>query len=192
MRIPESIESERVVVRPFRDEDLAAYLDFMTDERVTRHLLLDPEQKTESGARALFDYVRQSYATEDPVWALAIVTEADGFIGSCGISPVDGTIFECYYSLLPKHWGRGYATEATRALLGYLFRNTAVTEIRAYMSLDNPNSPGVADRVGMSRKGLQTHHGFGNEALLYSITKQEWESQQHCWPAFKGPRPFNS
>jgi RimJ/RimL family protein N-acetyltransferase len=179
MRIPEYIESERVAVRPFRDEDLAAYLDFMTDERVTRHLLLEPEQKTETGARALFDYVRQSYATEEPVWALAIATEADGFIGSCGISPIDGTIFECYYGLLRKHWGRGYATEATGALLGYVFRNTSVSEIRAYMSPHNPNSPGVAARVGMSRKGLQMRPGFGNEGLLYSITKQEWESQHH-------------
>ena len=179
MQIPKSIQSNRLVIRPFRHEDLDSYLDFMTDEQATRYLLFEPEEKTHAGARALFDFLRQSYETDEPIWALTIATEAEGFIGSCGISPIDGTIYECYFGLLPKHWGCGYATEATRALLEYLFSKTAVTEIRAYMSPNNPNSCGVAERIGMRRNGIQIHPGFANEGLLYSITKQEWESQQH-------------
>jgi len=179
MRIPGSIRSERVLIRPFGDEDLAGYLAFMTDAEATRYLLLEPEQKTQAGARALFDLVVQSYDTDEPIWALAITTEADGFIGSCGIAPVDGTIFECYFSLLPAHWGQGYATEAIRALLAYVFGNTPVTEIRAYMNPQNSNAPGVAERVGMHRKGPHVHPSFGNEGLLYAVTKEEWESQQH-------------
>ncbi len=176
MQIPAQIDAERLVVRPFRDEDIAAYLEFMTDEEATRHLLLESAQKTESGARTLFDFVRQSYATDEPVWALAIATEAAGFIGSCGISLISGTVFECYYSLLPRHWGNGYATEALRALLGHVFMSTPVTEMRAYMSPANPRSAGVAERIGMVRKGLQVHPQFGNRGLLYVITKDEWKA----------------
>ena len=156
MQIPREIRSERVVVRPFQSDDLTPYLAFMTDPTATRYLMLEPEQKTESGAKTLFDYVVQSYATDEPIWALAIATEAEGFIGSCGMSPIEGTVFECYYSLLPRHWGQGYATEAACALLDHLFSSTNISEVRAYMSPSNPNSAGVAQRVGI------TDHGIGD------------------------------
>ena len=175
MQIPSEIRSERVMIRPFRSVDLTPYLAFMTDPGATRYLMLEPEQKTESGAKRLFDYVVQSYATDEPIWALAIATETGGFIGSCGISPIEGTVFECYYSLLPVHWGHGYATEATFALLNYLFTDTNITEIRAYMSPSNPNSAGVAQRTGMTDHGIRKHPGFGNEGLMYSITKKQWQ-----------------
>lgn len=174
MKLPALISADRFVVRPFLEADMAAYLEFMLDPEATRYLLLEPEQKTEAGARALFDFVRRSYETDEPVWALAIATEADGFIGSCGVSPIEPTIYECYYSLLPRHWGRGYATEATAALVGHLFSETPLTEIRAYMSPDNPNSAGVARRVGMQFRGPATHPAFGNEGVLYAITKEHW------------------
>lgn len=43
MRIPESIKAERVVIRPFQDQDLAGYLDFTTDAEATRYLLLQKD-----------------------------------------------------------------------------------------------------------------------------------------------------
>jgi RimJ/RimL family protein N-acetyltransferase len=175
MHLPDVIHAERVSIRPFREEDLTAYLEFMTDPRATRYLMLEPEQQTPAGARALFNLVRQSYQTAEPIWALAIATDADGFVGSCGISSLEDTIVECYYSLLPKYWGRGYATEALRALLDYVFTHTVVTEVRAYMSPANPNSFGVAERVGMERRGLHRHPLFENEGLLYVLTKEAWQ-----------------
>ena len=51
MKIPDAIQSERVVIRPFREEDLAAYLRFMTDPDATQYLLLELEQKTKTGAQ---------------------------------------------------------------------------------------------------------------------------------------------
>lgn len=199
MQIPREIRSQRLVVRPFRSCDLRPYLEFMTDPSATRFLMLEPAQKTESGAKALFDYVMQSYATSEPVWALAIADEADVFIGSCGISPITGTVFECYYSLLPQHWGKGYATEATCALLDYLFTQTNTTEVRAYMSPSNPNSAGVAQRAGMTDHGIQKHPGFGNEGCMYLITKEQWRRRVANAPTTPQPsvtrlatRPGNS
>jgi ribosomal-protein-alanine N-acetyltransferase len=182
MQIPDTIKTERVFIRPFQDEDLSAYLEFMTDEEATRYLLLEPSQKTEACARALFEFVKLSYTTEEPIWALAVATEAGGFIGSCGISPIDETVFECYFSLLPKYWGQGYATEATRALLDYLFRNIPLAEVRAYVSPLNLKSAGVAERVGMKCLGIQTHPGFGKEGVLYAVTKEEWEELRNPQP----------
>lgn len=178
IKLPSQITTERLIIRPFHDGDRTAYLDFMTEERATRYLVFTPEQKTEAGALQLFDFITDSYASDDPIFAYAIALPDDRFIGSLGISqlpgishlPPDG-VYECYYSLLPRYWKQGYATEATRALFDYCFEHDAVREIRAYMSPDNPDSAGVAERAGMRYQGLQTHPVFGNQGLLYTLTR---------------------
>lgn len=177
--LPPFIESERLVIRPFKDEDRDAYLAFMTDSEATRYLLFTDDQRTEEGAGALLDAVRGSYATEDPIFAYAIALKDDTFIGSCGLSELGGPErLECYYSLSPAHWGRGYATEATAALLRYCFEHDGVEEVWAYMSPDNPNSAGVAERVGMVDRGVLEHPVFGNRGRAYVMTRRAVEEPE--------------
>jgi len=177
MRIPDEIRTERLVIRPFRDADTAGYLEFMTDPRATRYLSVEPEQKTAAGARTLLDLVRGSYESDHPVWALAIEASPRGFVGSCGVAPVEDPVFECYYSLLPRYWGCGYATEAAVGLLGYLFEETAIREIRAYMGAENWRSAAVADRIGMRFLGVRAHPHFGKPGLLYVVTREQWQAR---------------
>jgi ribosomal-protein-alanine N-acetyltransferase len=177
--IPEAIISERLVIRPFVEDDLDRFLDFMTDPKATRHLSLEANQRTEAGATALFEFVCSSYSSNDPVWALAIATESDGFIGSCGVSPIEESICECYYSLLPGHWGKGYATEAARALVDYLFENFQLDEIRAYVSPKNPKSGNVAQRLGMEDRGMEIHPGFDLRGRMFSLTRNNWRTDRH-------------
>jgi RimJ/RimL family protein N-acetyltransferase len=90
------------------------------------------------------------------------------------VSPVEEPVLECYYGLLPRHWGHGYATEAAAALLGYLFANTAVPEVRAYVSAENFRSAKVAARLGMRFLGRQAHPIFGRPGLLYVMPRELW------------------
>ena len=173
MKLPDAIDTDRLIIRPFRQEDIDGYLLFMTDERATRYLMFTDEQKTEEGARQLFSAVVDSYASDKPIFAYAVTLRDNRFIGSCGISEVSANgVFECYYSLLPNYWGKGYATEAAEALIQYCFDHYPIYEIRAYMSPENPDSSGVAERVGMAYQGIQIHPLFGNEGKVYSITKE--------------------
>ena len=105
------INTDRLIIRPFRQDDLAGFICYMTDERVTRYLDFSEEQRTESGASELLTAVTDSYASESPLFAYAVTLKDGTFVGSCGIMdlPEGGTI-ECYYGLLYDHWGRGYAT----------------------------------------------------------------------------------
>jgi RimJ/RimL family protein N-acetyltransferase len=178
MRVPDAITTDRLRIRPFRARDLPGYLRFMSDPESTRYLLLTEEQKTEAGATELFEFVRESYESDEPIWALAIADKRDQFVGSCGVSKVEDGVFECYYSLLPACQGRGYATEATRALMDYLFEHSGMAELRAYMSPENPRSAGVARRLGMTCRGTNDHPLHGTKGLLYSISREEWKDQE--------------
>lgn len=174
MNLPESIETERLLIRPFRLEDFESYLEFMTDERATRYLLFNDDQKTVEGARELLDFIIQSYQSDEPVFAYAIALKNHQFIGSCGISAVaEGGVYECYYSLLPRHWGQGYASEAMQALVEYCFDRLDITEMRAYIQPDNKQGIEVARRIGMQASSNQRHPLFGIESRLFILTKSD-------------------
>ena len=70
----------------------------MTDERVTRYLAFTDKQKSDEGARDLFNMVVASYDSESPIFAYAVTLNDGTFVGSCGIMilPEDGVV-ECYY-----------------------------------------------------------------------------------------------
>jgi RimJ/RimL family protein N-acetyltransferase len=87
-------------------------------------------------------------------------------------SEIESAVYECYYSLLPRYWGNGYATDATRALVHYCFENYPIDEVRAYMSPENPASAAVAQRVRMTCLGIHEHPLSGNRGKVYSITRE--------------------
>ena len=169
MKIPEKLTTERLIIRPFDKSDKDKFLEFMDDKEATKYLNFTEEQKTPEGASQLFDYILQSYDTEEEVFSLAIERKGMGYVGSCGISPIDDGIYECYYSLNREYWGNGYATEAMEKLLDYCFNELKIDELRAYMSPDNPYSSSVAENIGMEYQGVEVHPVFENEGKMYTI-----------------------
>lgn len=170
MRVPQSLVTDRLIIRPFIIEDLEAYLTFMSDEECTRHLMITEDQRTVEGATELFNTVRESYASEQPVFAYAIAEQgSDRFLGSCGLTPIEGNeVLECYYSLLREHWGEGYATEATEALLEYAYDVIGANEVHAWMSSENERSLRLVRRLGFEDRGTQIHPLFGVEGRLFA------------------------
>lgn len=173
MQLPEVIETERLLIRPLQPKDLPSFLEFMLDEMATEYLTFTEEQKTEEGAKALFRKVVDSYSSSEPILALAIVDKEEGyFMGSCGVSPLEEEgVVECYYSLLPKYWGMGFATEAAKALVNYFLGLEEVKVVKAFVSPNNPRSIHVAERVGMQGLGAATHPLSGLEGLMYEKRK---------------------
>ncbi|MCB0559519.1 MAG: GNAT family N-acetyltransferase [Lewinellaceae bacterium] len=171
MQLPAVIESERLLIRPFQSRDLPFFLEFMLDEMATEYLAFTEEQKTEAGARALFWEVLDSKQANNPIIALAIVDKENGvFMGSCGISPLgEKGVYECYYSLLPKYWGMGFATEAAKALVGHFLSLEEVEVVKAFVSPGNPRSIHVAERIGMAPMGEAKHPVSGMEGLVYEM-----------------------
>jgi RimJ/RimL family protein N-acetyltransferase len=175
MKLPPTIETARLIIRRHLSEDLEPFTEFMTDEEATRFLDFEPEQKTPEGVRDLLDFVIASYDSSDPVFALAIIDKETGvFMGSCGLSPLtDGEGVECYYSLLPKYWGWGFATEASLAMLYYAFEELKLPKVVAHMSEENTKAWRVALNLGMSDMGPCNYKGMPG-CRRFEITIAEW------------------
>lgn len=153
------IVTDRLVIRRFEPSDLTGYLEFMLDEDSTKYLAFEAEQKTEAGATGLFNYVVDAYDADEPMHAYAIADRSTNkYVGSCGFAPYEADVVECYYCVNPGFRGRGFAVEATHALVNKL---TSLVEVRAYCHPENHAAHAVARQCGMHHQGTAVHRASG-------------------------------
>jgi len=160
---PIPLETERFIIRRFQPKDFNAFLEFMLDDESTQYLAFGDEQKTDDGAKALFDFVCSSYESDSPVHSYAIAEEGR-YVGSCGFAPYDEGIYECYYSVNKTERGKGVATEVTKAIAQVLSKTV---EVRAYCHPKNYAAHAVVKKAGFIHNGLSLHKNFRIESELF-------------------------
>jgi len=143
------IETERLLIRPWRDEDREPFWTMACDQRVMEYL--PPLTRAESNSG--IDRMMALQAEHGHVfWALERKAEGD-FIGFCGIMPPRSPIFEheIGWRLAHHAWGQGFAREAAEASLAWAWANLSVPAIMAITNLANTRSWGLMERLGMVR-----------------------------------------
>lgn len=149
------IETERLIIRPWRDEDRADYLATCNTEAVTANL---GGPASIEDVDAGLERIRKSQ--EDNgfcFWALE--RKADGaFLGYCGLkvtnlpgTPVADDV-EIGWRLPEDAWGQGYAQEAAKAVLNWAWTNLDVGRIVSFTIPTNRASQRAMERIGMQRR----------------------------------------
>ncbi len=179
IKIPERLETDRLYIRPFIDKDWEPFFSFMRDEKATQYLSFIAEQKTYKGAEELFNMIIDRYGKENQIFVMAVIRKSDDqYVGAIGLMPVEGsTDVEVFYTLLPKYWGKGYATEATHRLFAYVFSESDVQRIVASIFPANEASEKVAERVGMAYKGFVMRKLQGGRVKLYTLSREQFFSR---------------
>jgi [ribosomal protein S5]-alanine N-acetyltransferase len=95
--------------------------------------------------------LRESYT-----WKI-VIKDSDEFIGLAGMSLSCDKykLGEIYYKLLPSHWGKGYATEVSKALIKSGFEDMHLHKVEAGVATENIRSVRVLEKSGMTREGLR-------------------------------------
>jgi len=116
---------------------------------------MSPSQKAEVSADWLA--LVESATWADPwIHGFALVQRTDdAVVGSCGFKgpPTPDGVVEIAYGVAPEYQGRGYATEAARALVSYAFSNSKVQVIRAHTLAEANASTRVLAKCGFRRIG---------------------------------------
>jgi RimJ/RimL family protein N-acetyltransferase len=148
-----TIQTPRLLLRDWRDEDLAPFAAMNADP-VVMEFFPKPLDRAESDAAVA--RIRDHFASRGfGLWAVEVPGVAD-FIGFVGLAVPR---FEAHFTpcveigwrLARSHWGRGYATEAARATLAFGFRDLALDEIVSFTTTANLRSRAVMERIGMTR-----------------------------------------
>jgi RimJ/RimL family protein N-acetyltransferase len=168
-----TLETERLILRPFRESDFEAYAAMCADAEVMRYIgpgqPLSREDAWRSLALALGHWQLRGYG----LWA--VEERASGeLVGRIGCwNPEGWPGPEIGWMLRRSSWGHGLATEGARAALRYAF--TALRWARALSLIhpDNAASVRVAERLGERFQGRS--EVMGRTALVYAINRDRWE-----------------
>jgi RimJ/RimL family protein N-acetyltransferase len=150
------LETARLIIRPWRDEDRAPYASFNADPEVRRFY---PDVLTEAESNATLDRLIAGYEA-DGFGFLAVERKSDGaLIGDVGIKPVHMSLrgeppIEVGWLLGRPFWGQGYAPEAANAWIDFAFAELRVSEVVAFTAVPNLPSQRVMAKLGMSRDQL--------------------------------------
>jgi RimJ/RimL family protein N-acetyltransferase len=145
-------ETERLLVRPYTEVDQENFFQLNGDAEVMR--FIRPIKTKEECEQFLLQVIAAAIAT--PLYGRwAVHTKATGeFIGSFAVIPVENADqMQMGYALLPQHWGKGYATELTRAGLEYVFSKTPLEVIYGYAEVPNIASQKVLLKCGFKSIG---------------------------------------
>jgi [ribosomal protein S5]-alanine N-acetyltransferase len=111
-----------------------------------------------------------------------VLAETGELVGAVGIrfTPANNRA-ELGYWIGKPYWGRGYCSEAARAVLAYGFDERGLNRIYAHHMTRNPASGRVMQKAGMQREGILRRHflkwGVFEDVEIYGILREEWENR---------------
>ena len=178
------LETERLVLRPFRDSDLPSFLGYRSDPEVARYQSWDLPYGVDQAAAVIAEMKVRTPGVPGEWFQIAIELEPTGeHIGDCAfhIPREDPGQAEIGFTLSRAHQGRGYATEAVECLLGHLFETLDLRRVVATCDARNAPSSRLLERLGMRREAhfvenLWFKGELGSE-LLYAMLKREWAAR---------------
>ena len=178
------LRTERLVLRELEETDAAAANAYERDPTVVRYTSHDVRTFEES-----LEYIRRSRKTllESPrrVYDLAMTLADTGrYIGRTGLHVTQPGQREAtlWYIVEPGSWGRGYTTEAVRALLGLGFDTLGLHRVYLECDARNAGSARVAHKLGMRREAHLRENlflkGEWTDSLIFAILEHEWRRER--------------
>ena len=147
----EQIETDRLILREWLPEDLAPFIALNKDPRVMECM---PKLLTEAESTELANKIRTRFEKQGFGLFACVIKDTGEFIGYVGLNMPE---FEAHFTpcveigwrLAYHAWGKGYASEAARAVLQVGFEKFVLDEIVAFTVPTNIRSRRVMEKIGM-------------------------------------------
>jgi 3-dehydroquinate dehydratase/shikimate dehydrogenase len=145
------ITTERLILRPWRSEDLEPFAQLNADPRVMEYF---PSTLSREESDRLAESNRSELLHEGwGKWAVSVPGAAD-FIGYIGLARVEypcpfAPTVEIGWRLAYDYWSKGYATEGAKAAIKYGFDKVNLTEIVSFTTVQNKRSQRIMEKLGM-------------------------------------------
>lgn len=170
---PPELRTPRLLLRPFRLEDLDDVFGLASDPEWSRYLEV-PSPYTRRDAEEFVARATSASTGEKLRWAIEHGGRASGFLN---LTPSAGSA-EVAYGIARTLWGQGLSTEAVAAVIEHGFGTLGLERIYAYAVIENEASWRVMEKLGMQREGVLRRrrklHGERTDDVLYAILREEW------------------
>jgi len=163
------LETPRLILRELQNEDAASMFELDSNAEVHRYLGNTPVQSKEESEKIIL-FIRKQYV-DNGIGRWALIEKASGeFMGWAGLKLVKEEInghkdfYDLGYRLMPRYWGKGYATEAGKALVTYAFETLQAKNVFAFVDAENAASIKVLQKAGLQ---------YASQFM--------YEGQKHLW-----------
>lgn len=147
-----NICTERLCFHPYQDTDFPFLMSLLSDPEVVR-FIGNGKTRDSQGGRDFLDWIYCTYESGEGMGLMLLRNKEDATpIGHAGLVPqtIDGKKeIEIGYWIARQHWGKGYATEAAKALFAYGKRQLGFQRFIALIQPGNAASQRVAKKLGM-------------------------------------------
>jgi RimJ/RimL family protein N-acetyltransferase len=172
------LTTDRLLLREWTTADFEDVHAYASDPEVVRHVSFGPNSEAETTA-----FLEMAIAAVQRVpridFTLAIASRYDDrVIGGIGLALKSATSAELGYVFRRDAWGRGYATEAARALVEFGFRQAGLHRIFALCFPPNTAYARVMEKLGIQYEGTLREaifaHGVHWNARCFAVLSPEW------------------
>lgn len=174
MIVRPTLTTQRLVLRPYREEDAADVRRVAGDREIADTTLRIPHPYEERDAVAFIARQQDNFAAGRSV-QFAMTSAVDGeLLGGIGltIDPDHASAELGYYVAVP-HWGKGYASEAATAVIAFAFEVKHLNRVHAHHMTRNPASGRILQKIGMRHEGTLREHiikwGVPENVEVYAV-----------------------
>ncbi len=171
------LETERLTLRRPTLADVKAIARLANDRRIAENTRRLPHPYSQEHAIA---FVR--YAASDPREIAFLVEQNFEPIGMIGLNMAEHDAPELGYWLGADYWGRGFGTEAARAVIDYFFEEFDGEHLFAGARVTNPASRNILEKCGFQWSGVELHRF---EALGCSTPVDKFRLSRGVWSSLK-------
>ena len=168
-------ETDRLKFRLLNRDDFNTWLDLFKDKSVGEFLGMANLSSPQEQCEKWFDLCNNRYENDLGGMNVLIDKSTSQLVGQCGllIQEVDGVKeLEIGYSVLPKYWNKGYATEAARKCRDFAFSNSYTDSLISIVHIANIKSEKVALKNGMTKSKQTVFKDM--PVNIFRMDKLEW------------------
>lgn len=168
----ENQESERLIFRKVEETDFDWWMEFCSNKEATRYFDFTGNSNPKEFCHIWFSKIAERYKNNLGGHNVLIHKKTGERVGMCGllIQEVDGVNeLEIGYSIHPKYWEKGFASEAAQKCKSFAFQNNFADSLISIIHVENIGSQKVAKNNGMYLDKTTNYKGI--EVHIYRVNK---------------------
>lgn len=170
------LETERLLFSTWQENDEKYALSLWGNPNVSRFITATGIITDEQVLLKLHEEIERFEKCNVQYWPVFLKDDENTFVGCCGLRPYDNNknILEFGIHLCEMHWGKGYAQEASKAVISYAFNVLCVESLFAGHNPQNLVSASMLGKLGFSYTHDEYYEPTGLEHPSYLLTKENY------------------
>lgn len=163
------IETERLILRRYKESDIDAIYEMITDERLSKYLIFPKLTKSEE-LESIKKWIREADVSKKEKWVIERKSD-HAIVGNINVNSVESKHNYCNvgYIIRFEYWGNGYAAEALKAVSDHLLNDTGYYIVECSCNELNKQSSRVMEKAGFKKDGYIANRRLNKDGTYSGV-----------------------